>query len=88
MQEALSSDPDSSKQKLSEFSRKITVLRVNERSLTRKLTILQTSENALKKVYYCEPHIRTITLVILKLVDHLCKLVLFDTFQIEIYKPL
>ncbi|XP_065911878.1 centrosomal protein of 290 kDa-like isoform X3 [Dysidea avara] len=49
VQEALSSDPDSSKQKLSEFSRKITVLRVNERSLTRKLTILQTSENALKK---------------------------------------
>ena len=50
MQEALSADPDTNKQKLSEFSRKITTLRVNERSLSRKLAILQASESALKKV--------------------------------------
>ena len=50
LQEALSSGPDAQKQKLAEVSRKITILRVNEKALSRRYTLMHESEAALKKV--------------------------------------
>lgn len=42
-------DPDQYKKMLTELTRKITVLRVNEKSLTRRYTILQDVEKNLRK---------------------------------------
>ena len=42
-------DPGKQKAKMAEYARKITVLRVNEKSLARRYTILQESEELLRK---------------------------------------
>lgn len=47
--DALQKDGDDSKQLLAEYSRKMTVLRVNERSLTRQYTTLLEMEKHLRK---------------------------------------
>ena len=47
--ERLQTDPSEHKKLLAEMTRKITVLRVNEKSLTRRYTILQEVEKTLRK---------------------------------------
>ena len=47
--ENLKVDPDQYKKMLTELTRKITVLRVNEKSLTRRYTLLQEVEKHLRK---------------------------------------
>ncbi|XP_048578634.1 centrosomal protein of 290 kDa isoform X2 [Nematostella vectensis] len=47
--ETLSCDPDKQQKRLAELTRKITVLRVNEKSLTRRYTAMQEVESALRK---------------------------------------
>ena len=47
--ENLKIDPNQYKKMLTELTRKITVLRVNEKSLTRRYTILQEVEKNLRK---------------------------------------
>lgn len=49
MLETLSREPDKQKARLAEYSRKLTVLRVNEKSLARRYTILSESEEHLRK---------------------------------------
>ena len=49
MLETLSRDPDRQKSRLSEYARKITLLRVNEKSLSRRYTILKESEEHVRK---------------------------------------
>ncbi len=50
LQEMLSSDPDALKQRMGEMSRKVTILRVNEKGLSRRYTLLSESEAMLRKV--------------------------------------
>jgi len=45
----LEAQPDQHKKLLTELTRKVTVLRVNEKSLTRRYTILQEVEKNLRK---------------------------------------
>ena len=47
--ETLSSDPEKQQRRLGELTRKITVLRVNEKSLSRRYTAMQEVEAALRK---------------------------------------
>ena len=49
MVETLSKSPESQKAKIAEYARKVTVLRVNEKSLSRRYTILSDSEEQLRK---------------------------------------
>ena len=45
----MNQDPDQMKNRIAELTRKLTVLRVNERSLARRYTILQEAETSLRK---------------------------------------
>lgn len=47
--ETLNRGPDKQKARLSEYARKMTVLRINEKSLARRYTILSESEESLRK---------------------------------------
>lgn len=49
MLDTLSRDPEKQTKRLSELTRKITVLRVNEKSLSRRYTAMQEVEAALRK---------------------------------------
>lgn len=47
--DTLDKDEDKQKKRLSEMTRKVTVLRVNEKSLSRRYTAMQEVETALRK---------------------------------------
>ena len=49
MIETLKKHPDKQKATIAEYARKLTVLRVNEKSLSRRYTILSDSEEQLRK---------------------------------------
>ena len=53
LQEMLRADPDSQRQRMGELSRKVTILRVNEKTLSRRYTLLHEAEAALRKVGTC-----------------------------------
>ena len=46
----LAADPDSQRQRMGELSRKVTILRVNEKTLSRRYTLLHEAEAAHRKV--------------------------------------
>ena len=49
MLDTLSSEPEKMEKRLGELTRKVTVLRVNEKSLTRRYTAMQEVEQSLRK---------------------------------------
>ena len=49
MLDTLSNEPDKQQKRLGELTRKITVLRVNEKSLSRRYTAMQEVETSLRK---------------------------------------
>ena len=50
LHEALSSEDDSQRKRLIEMSRRVTLLQVNEKTLSRRYTLVAESEAALRKV--------------------------------------
>ena len=51
LQETLASGEDVQRRRIAEVSRKVTLLQVNEKTLSRRYTLLLDSEAALRKVY-------------------------------------
>ncbi len=51
LQEVLSTDPDEARRKMADQSRKITLLIVNEKTMTRKLALVTEAEKQLRKVH-------------------------------------
>ena len=52
LQDLLSSDPDTQRQRMAELSRQIVALCVNEKTLSRRYTLLHETEASLRKVQY------------------------------------
>ena len=53
LHESLSSEDDSQRKRLIEMSRRVTLLQVNEKTLSRRYTLIAESEAALRKVGTC-----------------------------------
>ena len=54
LHESLSSEDDSQRKRLIEMSRRVTLLQVNEKTLSRRYTLIAESEVALRKVRACD----------------------------------
>ena len=50
LHETLAADPDNQRQRIGEFSRKVTILQVNEKALSRRYSLLLETEDTLRKV--------------------------------------
>ena len=68
LHESLSSEDDSQRKRLIEMSRRVTLLQVNEKTLSRRYTLIAESEAALRKV----TDINFILLEFVKLVESHC----------------
>lgn len=53
LHESLASEDDSQRKRLIEMSRRVTLLQVNEKTLSRRYTLIAESEAALRKVKTC-----------------------------------